>query len=223
MITLQVDHLTHRYRSVSVFENLSFSLHQGNILGCIGRNGIGKSTLLRIIAGLLVPSAGTVTLTCAGQSSTDLFWRRGHCGFCAPYVQLYDELTIAEHLAFHRMCRPYSCDHVTEELLLNQAGLDRYRSTCLGELSSGTKQRFKLMLAFWGTPPLIILDEPTTNLDTAGIEVLSRWVERSAEHSIIILATNVPTEQPWCTDYLDLEAQSFFHASSNRRARTDHE
>lgn len=223
MITIQVDSLTHRYRTTPVFDNLSFHLRKGDILGCIGRNGIGKSTLLRIIAGVLIPTAGTITLTCAGRSSTDLFWRRSHSGYCAPFMQLYDELTIAEHLAFHRLSRQYCCDHSTEKHQLIEAGLSNYHSSLVGELSSGMKQRLKLVLAFWGTPPLIILDEPTTNLDATGIEVLSRWICRASEQSVIVIATNVSTEQSWCNCYLDLESRSFFHASSNTRARADQE
>lgn len=221
MITLQLELVGHFYGRRCVFEGVRFSLEQGDVLACVGRNGSGKSTLLRIVAGLLSPSIGSVALQCNGITSTAPEWRRQHSGYCAPAVALYDELTIEELTTFHTACR--RIEPTALSLLLEESGLVDAASSCIGELSSGMVQRLKLVLAFAGSPALIILDEPSTNLDQRGIASLHTWIERARNDSIIIIATNLETELPWCTCRYDLEARTFSHARSNARALADHE
>ncbi|MCX7929253.1 MAG: ABC transporter ATP-binding protein [Chlorobi bacterium] len=223
MITLSLDRIGHRYGHTEVFRNITLSIERGTILGCIGQNGSGKSTLLRIIAGLLFPTFGRVTLTYDKQSSSNPSWLRSKSGYCAPPITLYEELTIAEQLAFHCACRslPVTSDRI--ETMLDESGLARYRKTRIGELSSGIGQRLKLLLAFVGNPPLIILDEPSTNLDTAGIETLHTWIVHSASSAIIIIATNISTELAWCTHMFDVERGRFSHVVMSDWARADHE
>jgi ABC-type multidrug transport system ATPase subunit len=205
VIELRAEQISHRYGTTVVLRNLSFTVAQGTVLGCIGRNGSGKSTLLRVLAGLLIPTAGTVELSCMQGRSSDPFWRRMHCGIAAPAIALYDELRVDEHIEFHCQCRGYSTSDPLIETFLVKSGLVRYRSHRIGELSSGMVQRVKLMLAFLGNPPLVLLDEPSMNLDADGIAVLGRWIERHAPESIIIVATNVSTDLAWCTTTLSLD------------------
>lgn len=223
MISLTLDRIRHRYAHTDVLADVSFAVECGTVLGCIGRNGSGKSTLLRIVAGLLVPTSGKVTLSCGGQTSDDPFTLRARSGYCAPALTLYDELTVAEQIAFHCACRGLRESSEEIERLLDESSLARYRSMRIGELSSGTVQRLKLLLAFLGSPPLVVLDEPTTNLDGAGIETLRTWIERAAAGAIVVVATNVPTELAWCTHLYDVERRIFSHASINARARADQE
>lgn len=221
MIALQLEQVGHCYGKRRIFEQVRFSLEQGDVLACVGRNGSGKSTLLRIIAGLLSPSVGTVALLCDGIASTAAEWRRLHSGYCAPAVALYDELTVDELARFHTACR--GIEPTALSALLEESGLADASFTCIGELSSGMVQRLKLALAFAGSPALIILDEPSTNLDQRGIATLQKWIERARKDAIIIIATNLETELPWCNCRYDLEARTFSHAWSNARALADHE
>ncbi|GIV50381.1 MAG: ATP-binding protein [Candidatus Kapaibacterium sp.] len=221
MIALQVEQVGHHYGKRPIFEEVRFSLELGDVLACVGRNGSGKSTLLRIIAGLLTPSAGTVTLLCDGTALTAPEWRRLHSGYCAPAVALYDELTVDELARFHAACR--GIEPTALSPLLEESGLADISRASIGELSSGMVQRLKLALAFAGSPALIILDEPSTNLDQRGIATLHKWIERARKDAIIIIATNLETELPWCNCRYDLEARTFSHAWSNARALADHE
>ncbi len=221
MITLRVEQVGHSYGMRRVFENVSFSVEHGAVLACTGRNGSGKSTLLRIIAGLLTPRSGLVTLTCNGSTSSDPEWRRRNSGYSAPGFAIYDELTVEELIAFHSDCR--GIDRASVASLLEESGFAKHAAVRVGALSSGMVQRLKLILAFAGEPAMVILDEPSTNLDQHGIEMLQRWVARAQQHAIIVIATNMMTELPWCTHYFDIEARMFSHAESNVRARADHE
>ncbi len=205
MIELRAEQIVHRYGNTLVLGGISFALTEGAVLGCIGRNGSGKSTLLRILAGLLLPTRGNVELICSSGASTDPFWRRLQSGIAAPAIALYSELCIQEQIEFHCRCRGYSLADPVIETYLSESGLLPFRWYRIGELSSGMVQRLKILLAFIGKPPLILLDEPSTNLDSQGIAVLQQWVSRHAPSSITVIATNVATERAWCTHVLDLE------------------
>ncbi|GIV54000.1 MAG: hypothetical protein KatS3mg039_0518 [Candidatus Kapaibacterium sp.] len=223
MIELRVEHLSHRYGTTLVFEDLSFAIEGGTVLGCIGRNGSGKSTLLRIVAGLLLPTHGTVEFACANGRSSDPFWRRQQCGITAPAIALYSELSVGEHIEFHCNCRRYYPPRSALDECLAESGLDRYYHHRISELSSGIVQRLKLLLAFIGNPPLVLLDEPSSNLDTDGIAVMERWIRRHASSAIIIIATNVASDLALCTHSVDLERRTFSHAPINVRARANQE
>ncbi|MCS6999906.1 MAG: ABC transporter ATP-binding protein [Bacteroidota bacterium] len=223
MIELQVRQLGHWYGSTRVFRDVTFSLRQGDILGCVGRNGSGKSTLLRILAGLLVPLQGTVIVQWQGIRSDDPHWRRSRCGYAAPSLHLYEELTVDEQIEFHCACRNYSMTDPTIAELTASAGLEQFRRRYIAELSSGMLQRLKLILAFIGLPPLVILDEPTATLDATGIGILSRWIEQVRSQTIIVIATNVATELPWCSHIFNLETRHFSQQESNCCARIDQE
>ncbi len=205
MIELRAEHIVHRYGNTLVLRDISFALTEGAVLGCTGRNGSGKSTLLRILAGLLLPTRGNVELICSSGTSTDPFWRRLQCGIAAPAIAVYSELCVQEQIEFHCRCRGYSLTDPLIETYLAESGLLPLRWHRIGELSTGMVQRLKILLAFIGNPPLILLDEPSTNLDTHGISVLEQWVSRHAPSSITVIATNVATELPWCTHVLDIE------------------
>jgi heme exporter protein A len=146
-----------------------------------GANGTGKSTLLKIIAGLLRPEAGEVKFD-------------GSCGYAAPDVQLYGELTGSENLAFFARLRGvFGSDHAN---LLKQVGLPPARGRdFVSAYSSGMRQRLKLAVSLLGDPPLLIWDEPTATLDSAGRSLVSALLSQSLTAGrIVVAATNDPDE-----------------------------
>ena len=168
------------YGPRALFADVTVSLVAGETLLVTGRNGTGKSTLLKIIAGLLRPEEGTIR-------------RVGVCGYAAPDMNLYAELTAAENLAFFAGLRgvlPHASD------LLDRVGLPSRRAADLvGTYSSGMRQRLKLALSLLGDPALLVWDEPTLALDAAGGACVEEILQRhSAAGGMAVIATNDAVE-----------------------------
>ena len=164
-----------------LFSDIVAEIAPGRCLVVTGANGAGKSTLLKIIAGLIRPEAGRVEYD-------------GARGYAAPDVQLYGELTGDENLAFFARAR--GLERGASAGLLAQVGLPPARGRDLiSAYSSGMRQRLKLAVSLLGDPPLLIWDEPTATLDSAGRTLVDAVLSRSrAAGRIAVVATNDPAE-----------------------------
>lgn len=155
-----------------------------------GANGAGKSTLLRILAGLLTPKAGTVTLT---ENGTDVSPedRPLRTGLVAPAVDVYDDLSARENLQFLARARSLSDSTRRIEDVLNRVGLTDRADDLVSTYSSGMRQRVKYAAALLAAPPLLLLDEPSANLDPAGRDMVEEIIaaQQSRGH-LLIVATN---------------------------------
>ncbi len=189
-----------------LFRKIAFDLHGGESLAVTGPNGSGKSTLLRILARLLQPSEGEVRMAIGG----DVVDRDTHplrTGFVAPYLNVYDGLSARENLEFLASARrlPASESRIADVLGLVQLA-DRSDDR-VATYSSGMKVRVKYAAALLAHPPLLLLDEPTTNLDSRGVamvrEVMDAHLSRGG---MLIVATNNAEEARWCTRQLVVDA-----------------
>lgn len=174
------------YGRRELFSQVTAEVAPGQCLVVSGANGAGKSTLLKIIAGLLRPETGRVEFG-------------GSRGYAAPDVQLYGELTGAENLAFFARLRGianHSANNKESEGLLRQVGLPAARGRdFVSAYSSGMRQRLKLAVSLLGDPPLLIWDEPTATLDSAGRAITDALLAESRKAGrIIVAATNDPAE-----------------------------
>jgi heme exporter protein A len=194
MPTLTVDQIGHHFGRLLLFRDLSVTLRGGETLAVTGANGSGKSTLLRILAGLLTPRAGTVTLTVEGEAIPD----EEHplrSGLVAPAVGVYEELTARENLRF--LARARRLQGATQRInaVLDRVGLSDRADDRVGTYSSGMQQRVKYAAALLAAPPLLLLDEPSANLDAAGREMVERIVHEQRERDrLLVVATNRPDE-----------------------------
>jgi len=187
-----------------VFSDVSFSLEKGDALSIAGNNGSGKSTLAKICAGVLSPNKGTIDFFLNGTLlSTDE--RFLHIGFVAPYLQLYDEFTPAEHIEFLRQVRNQKTDAPYEEYLLERVKLLSRKNDFVRTFSSGMKQRLKYALALLHSPRLLILDEPTSNLDDDGRTVVFEIIREQCELGIVIVATNEHQDVELCNKHILLQ------------------
>jgi heme exporter protein A len=186
-----------------IFSGVSFTLRNGETLAVSGRNGSGKSTLLKIVASLLSPTAGTFTMAVDGAPVPQRTMFR-QIGMVAPYLQVYEEFTALENLALIDSIRGGAHTAAEYERLLAMVSLDRRKHDFVRTFSSGMKQRLKYALAWMERPPLLLLDEPRTNLDAEGIAMALGLVEEQRKSGIVIIATNEQEDVEVCSSRISL-------------------
>lgn len=202
MVSLRISDLTHEFDDREVFRSVDFEF-DGTRLAVTGPNGSGKSTLLRILAGLLTPTSGEVAVSIDGACvSHDAL--RDVVGLVAPDVRLYGELSARENLRFLAGARASEPPPGRILEVLEEVGLAERADDPVHELSSGLRQRACFAAAMLHGPRLLLLDEPSTNLDEDGVEMIHSVIERQAGWGMVVLATNNPTEAITAQARLDL-------------------
>ncbi len=202
MVQLSADNLQKRFGSKTVLPGLTFN-YTSMVVGIAGQNGSGKSTLLRCISGLLKPNGGLVEWHING-SVTEPRGVKPHLGYAAPYIQLYEELTVFENIRF--IC-DLSHTPVQTDIPAHLVEFEAAHLTDLayGRLSTGQQQRVRLAAATIRQPGILILDEPGSNLDKRGKELVTRVVNRYRDNGkMVILASNQQDELDLCDEILDL-------------------
>ena len=190
--TLIADQITHRFGRNILFDKLSFTVEEGEVLTITGPNGSGKSTLMRIVAGVLTPSDGTVYLKSDEHLSSSYTLQ---VGYVAPYLNVYNDFTAYENLLFIAQARGIKNPAHRIMTLLERVQLIRHAHQPVKTFSSGMKQRIRYAAALLHHPPLLLLDEPTTTLDEAGRQLVRDLIEEQRdEGTIVLLATNQPEE-----------------------------
>ncbi|MGC8669203.1 MAG: ABC transporter ATP-binding protein [Chthonomonadales bacterium] len=202
---IHLDHVSRRFGRLRVLDNVCASVRRGEVLVVTGCNGSGKSTLLRIIAGLLAPSSGQVHIRVNG-SDTDRPARRSLMGYVAPDLALYPELTGVENLVFFARLRGITLDRERLASLLGSVGLKGRGRDLVGSYSSGMRQRLKYAFALLHEPPILLLDEPTANLDKGGVAMVQDILLRQRSRGTVVLATNEAAELMWGDAIVDLNA-----------------
>lgn len=173
-----------------LFQGIDFDLLTGDQIAIIGPNGSGKSTLLRILAGAMAPDSGSIEWEIGGKRIPPSDIHR-HIAYAAPYLSPPEELSLSELLRFHSKFKTPS-PHL--DLLVKSSGLHPHRSKTIKQYSSGMMQRVRLILAFGFTEPLLLLDEPGTNLDSTGAAWYADCFQNHSGGKVVILASNIPSE-----------------------------
>lgn len=168
---IELDNVSFSYGDTSVLEHLSFTVRKGEYLGIIGPNGGGKTTLLKLILGLLEPTEGTVKLFGKDHHDFKEKFRIGYVPQRATQADKGFPATVFEVVKSGRVARLGVLNRFTKndlavvERVMELAGISRYRDTLIGNLSGGERQRVFIARALAGEPDVLILDEPTVGVD----------------------------------------------------------
>jgi len=199
---IRLEQVGKRFNYEWIFRNLTHAFASGESYALLGPNGSGKSTLLQCLAGARLLNEGKILL----QSSNGLVEPEFHYRYvslAAPYLELIEEFTLKEIMAFHATVKPF-LPNVTVEYAADLAKLTSATTKPIKLYSSGMKQRVKLLLAVLSDTPVLLLDEPATNLDAQGLRWYNGLVEERSANRLVIIASNDPQEYSFCKHTLDV-------------------
>ncbi len=203
-ISLEISKLKKEFDRRPVFKDLNFSLTNSDSLAITGRNGSGKSTLIKVLANVYAQTAGNITFS-IDEKTVERQNVYQHIGFVSPYLNLYDEFTGYENLHFVTRLRNLDISLIDETL--KRVGLYDRRHDLVKIYSSGMKQRLKLAFAIIHNPLILMLDEPTSNLDAEGVKTVDSIAEEYKHERILIIATNDEHERNLCRKEINLNTQ----------------
>ena len=202
--SIQGESISKNFGRRVIFKNLSFQFDTNGVYGISGPNGSGKSTLIKIVAGINSPSLGKINHK---ENQKEIVPEKLHnyLGFVSPYLVLYEEFSAWENLEQFAKIRNVKFNKEKIELLLNDFLIYDRKDDLVKTYSSGMKQRMKFIFALMHSPKLILLDEPTSNLDDEGKNTVYKIVKRESEENIVIIASNEKTDLALCSETIMLE------------------
>ena len=202
MITIRLADAGKRFNREWIFRRLSYVFEQGQSYAIIGANGSGKSTLLQVIAGAMNPSEGVCSFASSGNN-IDGENTYQNIAIAAPYLELIEEMTAKEFLNFHQQFKPFQ-NGFTADRILELIGMQHAADKQIRYYSSGMKQRIKLAQAIFTDTPILLLDEPCTNLDQQGYALYHQLIRDYCANKLIIVCSNDVQEYDFCTHQLNI-------------------
>lgn len=191
-----------RFNREWIFRHATVELTAGTAYAITGANGSGKSTLLQTVCGLLQPSEGTILYSKNNQPvAVEKAFQ--YISFCAPYLDVIEEMNLAEFFRFHNSFKPFIKGFNANNIAA-AVGLSGTAGKQIRDFSSGMKQRVKLAQAIFSDTPVLLLDEPCTNLDAAGIELYQSLIKEYCLHRLIIVSSNDVTEYSFCKEVIQI-------------------
>jgi len=192
-----------RYNSEWIFRHINYRFESGKSYAVLGQNGSGKSTLLKVLSGSLSSSEGELVYT-NGESIIGIDQVYQELSIVAPYIELIEEFTLRELFDFHFQFKSY-LQGFDKERVLNLLGLESALDKEIKHFSSGMRQRVKLVLACCSNSNLVLLDEPTSNLDSAGEEWYLNLIARTKlDFRLFIICSNQKKEYEFCDETISI-------------------
>jgi ABC-type multidrug transport system ATPase subunit len=199
---ISLNSVSRKFNKEWIFRNISQSFNREDSIAIIGPNGSGKTTLLQLIAGSLLPTKGDVSYTIHQKSiPSDQIYR--HISLVAPALGLPEDFTLMEFLDFHFQFKKLKSGYTTMELP-GLFQLENARDKYIKNFSTGMKQRVKLGVALYADTPLLLLDEPATNLDKKGFDWYSQEMEKVLDEKMVFVCSNRTEEYTFCNTTLDI-------------------
>lgn len=184
-----LDNVGKRYGREWIFRGVEATLPANSHTLIVGPNGSGKSTLLQVVSGFITPSEGTLIAEHpAGRPISEENYYQ-HLSLAAPYLDVFEDLTLEESVRFQKRFRPFKAD-LSTDAVIHLLQLDAHRSKAVKYFSSGMRQRLRLGLAILAESPLLLLDEPTSNLDRAAIAWYRDLLEAYGTNRTVVVSSN---------------------------------
>ncbi len=197
---IKLSKIGRRFNREWIFRNIDYVFESGKSYAILGINGSGKSTLLQVISGALGQSEGDISFQIAGKEvEIDQVFQ--HLVLASPYLELIEEFTLTEVLDFHFEFKK-RLNSLSNAELIALLGMENSKNKQLKYFSSGMKQRVKLILAFCSETPILLLDEPTSNLDEQGINWYHSLVEQFTKDRLVVVCSNQIHEYQFCHNQL---------------------
>jgi ABC-2 type transport system ATP-binding protein len=194
---IQVDNLTRRFGDFVAVDHVSFDVQPGEIVGYLGPNGCGKTTTIRMLLGLLVPSEGRASVL-GFDSARQTEQIRARCGYMSQKFAIYDDLSVWENLQFYGGVYGINNRRSLQGTLAH-VGLTGHERALTRELSTGWRQRLALAIALVHGPRLLFLDEPTSGVDPNARRAFWDLIyDLAAEGVTILVTTHYMDEAEYC-------------------------
>ena len=218
-MTISLSDAGKRFNRDWIFRHFNYTFNTGNSYAIVGPNGSGKSTLLQVIGGAIGLSEGKLVVRreaagVSGEASVVSGQASGMSGateeteniyqyisIAAPYLEVIEEMTVTEFLQFHQTFKPLLQALSIKEIIA-VVGLATAANKQIRYYSSGMKQRVKLAQAIFSDVPVILLDEPCTNLDTSGITLYQQLISDYCTNRLVIVSSNDEAEYGFCKEKL---------------------
>lgn len=193
---IELVNIEKKFNNELLFSKVNHTFKSPSKTALLGINGSGKSTLLQIISGYLSPSRGEIKYLLNGQclSKEEIF---NQVSICAPYLDLIEEMTLIEFFEYHFAFKKRVMN-IND--IIGYIGLESSKNKLIEKYSSGMKQRVKLAQAFFSESPILLLDEPCTNLDEDGFGLFDKLMNDFSAHRIVIMASNDAAESKHCDE-----------------------
>jgi len=191
-----------RFNHDWIFRHLSYEFSAGQSYAIIGPNGSGKSTLLQVLSGAMQVNEGNIQFSILNdQRSIEEPYK--HISICAPYLELVEEMTLIEFLEFHQQFKPF-LPSITPDKIVYILGLNDAVTKQIRNFSSGMKQRVKLAQAIFSDVPVVLLDEPCTNFDEAGVTLYNQLINDYCKKRMVIVSSNDHHEYEFCSNKINI-------------------
>jgi ABC-type multidrug transport system ATPase subunit len=205
-----------RFNRDWIFRHFNYTFKSGQSYAITGPNGSGKSTLLQALSGGMMLSDGKIEYKLTdgrwlegsstvkpgnGQLTTDNIYQQ--ISICAPYLEVVEEMTLTEFLNFHNGFKPFLAG-VTTESIITSISLEKAVNKQIRYYSSGMKQRVKLAQSIFSDTSIVLLDEPCTNLDTAGIELYHSLIASYCKDRLVVVSSNDEVEYKFCREKINM-------------------
>ena len=203
-MTIDLKNAGRRFNQEWIFRDITYQFITGGKYAILGPNGSGKSTLLSMLMGNLTPSEGIVSYHADKPIPVEELYK--YISFAAPYLDLIEEFTLQETIQFHFKFKAFH-KGMNADTVLDRLGLAKSQDKALKYFSSGMKQRTKLALACCSDTPILMLDEPTSNLDLQGMKWYKELIHEFTENRLVMVCSNQEAEYGFCehliqvTDY----------------------
>ncbi len=198
MLSIQLNNLGKKFNREWIFRGLTYTINPGDKVVVLGGNGSGKSTLLQVISGFITENEGEIIYK-VDDKIIPVDKIKNYISFASPYIHLVEDFTLTEMIDHTKIFKPFIKDLSTEQII-KLLDLETAKDKFIKQFSSGMKQRLKLGVAILCDTPLLLLDEPVSNLDAKAIAWYKNIIKEYSQNRTLIVASNAIQDEFFICD-----------------------